>query len=675
MTTKYNSVVLAAPAVSSQCLSIRRKSITASIRAYSTLQPENAFFNLLDEQMEKLRQNQSQVFYNKDEKFDALLNQYTQYTRQLTQQELERIQSSTVEPDTSSVRQQIESSTLQMITLCSHLSNRDDRVLRTLSIVEQCQNCLFQLLKPQYKQILSYLSESHSHLTSEDIIPVFFEDLALYDQSIDTYVINEYYEQAYELFESIRKQFAIQTKTNALIQRMNNQSEQGEASTTSTTTLDSTTEQAENKSSETEPTVASSSSTFSSSSTLTSEKEQQLFQQQVQEATMFEAIEAAEEQQLVYAAQADSLEAALTKPEESELLQIPLFTNMKTYESLITAFSAIGKLKPIISVFHFMANNELELNRHTFEIILSAFAANSHVSGVLHYLEEMTSRNIQLTADTCAIVLQSFLESNDERFKSVYDAMVQGNNIQWNKRLFQVYVLGLCNISKDTETAIQLVTENMNKSVNDVPLVDIGLCNKVLKACVENRDVMKGMELYAQILNNNEIMTPDMSTFNLVLRLFAVVGDKRTLALFLKFQTDSKDPNSIFASFVPNVETYNALIEMHVQNNDLNGAKNILKLMKTSGLNPNVVSHNLLIKLHHESWQPKLARNKKKSIFDQYIQRSTKPVSAAAVGDLGQGSEEPNMFDFLEVHNVVEEKELLESLISETDITEDPEFH
>lgn len=689
-----------------------------------------------------------------DATFENLVRQYAQYVRQLTRQELQRTQhleSSAAESfdqnfssqssendingsaqttnlvDTSQVRQQIEQVTLQMITLCSRLKISDDRVLRTISIMDTCQTGLFELLTPQYGHVLEYLKAKHSHLTAEDIVPVFCQDIQLYELSIDTYVSNGYYEQAYELFENLKKQATIEHKTQVLMDKMKNHKEEEEEESPITSTQDAQGAQEEQKATTVDKQEQHFTTNQSGETTVDSTigDDGKL----MAELAVLDAISAAEEEKMLQEQITDPLDSlfATATPNgqtggiDDELLQIPLFTLRKTYESLIVAFSAIGKLKHIVSLMQFMTVHSetheslaLMMDRSFFETVLKSFASNSHIAGVLHYLDEMTNRrHIEPTFETTTIVINSFIQSNDERYRGVFNAMVldklrtEDNNdigedngddlpllkqVPWTKSLFETYISGLCSVSHDLETSFQLLKHYMNQyggsssssqdQEKQEQLVDIHLCNKLLLACVNAHDTMRGMEVYELILDPSNELSPNVDTFNLVLRLFSVVGDRRALALFSKFRTDaeqarkdasllSHESRSPFISFVPNVETYNALIEMHVVQNDLKGANKILKLMKANGVNPNVISHNLIIKLHYASWQPKLARNKKKSIFDQYLQRSQEKAAAAAAAASAGQHDEPSMFDFLES---AEEDKILEGLISGTDMIEDADF-
>jgi pentatricopeptide repeat protein len=458
----------------------------------------------------------------------------------------------------------LEDVLLRAIQITSMLPDQDARALTTQSVLDNFIRNIFV-----HKRSITDLSLFEENIyEAEDIIPVLLQNTEIYEQAIRVYCENGYPEQVFELYENIKLQYVIQERAELLTRK----------SLESTSVADSSEQDTESNKNDEVPPL-----------------------------------------QLENGSIPEDLQSMLT----SEVhIQLPSFLHSETYSYLLQACAAVGKVKEVIALYHYMNRNNVTFTSQIFETIIRAFIPHGHIAGALHFFEQMTLKGINPTADTCADLMECFLEADDHRYKSVYKGFIN-SNISLNERLAKKYLSCLCNVSHDIDTAISFIEEHeSNHDIN----IDIESYNLILHACVDAGNIVKGLQIYEKIIGDTSHVLPTTDTLNLILRLFSSQGDRRAMSLFTKMQQEKKDQTSVYRLFEPNTDTYNALIEMHIQNHDLNSAKEVLLSMKAQGIKPNVISHNLLMKeMHTTLWEPKYrtALDKHKGIFHKYLKASS----------------------------------------------------
>lgn len=526
---------------------------------------------------------------------------------------------------------ELETILLRAINITLYLSKESESALKSQGLLDESMKAIFENKKRTMD--LSFLNEQI--LQPEDVIPIQLHDLRIYEKLIDIYATHGYPEQVYELFETLKKHYAkeetlkslIEKKTTINVEMIENMDKVGN-------------EELQDK--------------------------EKIKEEKNHEGIKSDSKEITNESLLQM--QQEMLKKMLTTTDEE--LKMPIFKSIQTYHHLIDSCMEVRKIKPVIAIYHFMIKNNIKFTRKTFEKIIEAFVPHGHVAGALHFFEEMSNSNIMPTATTCSLLLECFLVAKDERFKAAYEGFME-SGIEPDAKLFRKYLECLCQISGDIDLAIELLDKNINRSDYNI---DIDLLNMILESCIEHGQIVKGLELYAKIMDKNYSLnsdiSPNMKTFNLILKLFSSKGDKRALALFMKWQRESHYSDSIYSKFKPDTDTYNALIEMHTKNHDLESAKGIFRLMKSQNISSNVISHNLMIELlQTTSWKPKLEKeiSKDKSIFHRY-------VSATPYASREKKHSEANMFDFM-INN--EEQEMEENeLADDTELRdeEDDDF-
>ncbi|EFC49967.1 predicted protein [Naegleria gruberi] len=534
-------------------------------------------------------------------------------------------------------REEIEGLYKYALLNCYRFESSFDRSLCAQNLFDKLMEVLFQR---ELKEFDMSLLEGKVHLKPEDVIPVVLNDTNIYSILIDIYTENNFPEQIFELFGSMKRNFYILHKQEEILQGVS--------------TIESSPV-------EEQLTISVSDHHEENDKIYVSEEHlQQVINIEMEH--IYEPEEPKKEASNSYVSILDAPE----DPNDTDVI-VENFPRLsaKSFNQLIDACAYIGKIKDIYQLLLFMIHKNIELSTETLnKTIKSCIPSGSSYEALkLFDMIRQHSESVIPNIETCKLLLEACFEAADEHsYKDIYDGMKQlvvceENNIteiDYENELFFTYLKCKCtsSIPSSCKEALQNIFEYESKIGKKV---DISYYNLVMEACarigeketslqimnltLKEYGAMKELqEAGTSQVNPQQYLLPTLDTFNNLLKAFSFDGDRRTVDLYKHIKKMCRE------LFKPNIQTYNAIIATEIKLGDVVRAKKILREIRSRGLIPNITSFNqLFIGYYKTDWEQHMKEFREKertSVFKTYFEKWEKEQNA-----LKKSQEETTKFD------------------------------
>ncbi|KAF0984286.1 hypothetical protein FDP41_007463 [Naegleria fowleri] len=528
-------------------------------------------------------------------------------------------------------REQIEGLYKYAFLNCYRFESSFDRSLCAQGLYDKLMEILFQRELKEFD--LSLLEGKNKvHLKPEDVIPVTFNDTDLYVILIDIYSENNFPEQTFELFESMKKHFHILHKQEEILQGLASAMDDDGADTVIH----------ENSSSQRSDTSRESEEIEDSSEII-------IDPDHVDEVLKIELEHIYEDpvEELASSSQKPvenpSHISVLDDPNDTDVL-VPNFPrlNSRAFNQLIDACAGIGRIKDVYQILQFMISNNIEMTTDTLNKAIKACIPSGSSYEALR-LFDMIRENSGLTVkpdiETCKLLLRTCYEARDEHsYKDIYEGMkrmIINNETgvtegQYESELLMDYLTCKCaTATNDNCSECLKLLEDFEAKTGGKLSIDF--YNQVLQACARVGDKKTALKILEKTLreytasqedtsqDKNTYTLPNMDTFNGALKTLSYDGDLRTGDLYKHLRKLCKD------IFKPNTETFNAIIAAEINRGDIMKAKKILREMRARGLIPNTTTFNQLFYGYYKTdWEHHMKEFREKeraSIFKAYYEK------------------------------------------------------
>eukprot|EP01080_Neovahlkampfia_damariscottae_P007475 gene7475-11799_t len=255
----------------------------------------------------------------------------------------------------------------------------------------------------------------------------------------------------------------------------------------------------------------------------------------------------------------------------------------ETLCQLIVGCAKSNRFQEIDDILTRMKEENFEFNLNIYNCLLKCYTKKYDIIKSLKFYKEMKEKDIEPNSETLEYLLETFLNKKDGRFEKVFQGFLK-ENIELNQNCLNIYF-----------KCLTLLTNDVEKSFNFANKYN--LWNKetymlILKSCAIQKDKHKALCIFDKIIEEEEIEI-DVDIFNSFIESFSNDGDYMIFKLFQNFNGE------------PDINTFNLLLKPTCMNNDLKKAKQIYDEIRSRGLEPNVVTHNMFLSpLFHQKWKP-----------------------------------------------------------------------
>jgi pentatricopeptide repeat protein len=301
------------------------------------------------------------------------------------------------------------------------------------------------------------------------------------------------------------------------------------------------------------------------------------------------------------------------------------------WNTMIRAFTKTNNLNLAIDLLNQMNEAGVEPSAVTYNILLSACAESGDFNNgrILH--KKLVTEGILLNVYLLTVLVKLYGNFGDlEQACSIFDIIPidQRNIVAWNSILKAHVKCGKLN------EAVELLHKMVQTGINPDPVTYIIL----FTACADQHVLDIGITLHKRLVEDG--IEQSITLKNTILTMYVNCGDtSQAVRVFDTIPLDQRD-----------ISTWNSMVKIHITNNEMNLAVDILDVMVNIGVKPDAITYIILLTGCADLCIPKLGFQLHDRLVRDGIHQTTQLKNALInmYGKCGKVEQLENMFNTIE---------------------------